>query len=89
MSQDTEGSPEMAHNVLGLGVVVRFLMELLDSGHLLPCLAHQDGVDNMNSHPPDGELRRLLGDQLRPPLAKLSDAERTGVEEPQQIVVFI
>src|SRR3989454_12786327 len=88
LHERTGRAPEVAHDVLGFGVVLRFLMQELDPGHLLPRLADLDPVYDMHGHATDADALRRVLDDLGPLGAQCLYAEGGGVEEMKEVVVL-
>src|SRR3990172_74334 len=88
MDERADGAPEVAHDVLWLGVVGGLLVQELDAWHLAPGLAHLDAVDHVERQAGYGHALRVFLDDCGPLAAQYVYVEGAGVEEVEQVVVL-
>jgi hypothetical protein len=88
MHEQTDGLQGVPHDVLGLGVGFRLLMQQLDPGHLLAPLGDLDAVAYQNKPTVDAHgAWEQQQHRLRPQSREPVELDRRAVKEPEQRVV--
>ena len=88
VNEQTDGLQGVPHDVLGLGVGFRLLMQQLDCGHLLAPLRDLDAVPDQNKPTIDTHgAWEQLQHRLCPQSGEPVELDRPAVKEPEQGVV--
>ena len=89
LDHDSDGLAGVAEDILRLGVVLRFLVELLDRRHFATGFGSFDAIGEQHDAPVDGEEERLKNaeNQARPQGGELCYVNCWAVKEIQEAVV--